>query len=302
MTVPTNTFQTYQAVGNREDLIDVITNISPVDTWVTSSTGNTRATAVLHEWQTDALAAAAANAVIEGDDASAAAVTPTVRVTNYCQILRKVWQVTDTQNAVQKAGRASESDYQKMKALKELARDIEYALVINTAAASGASGTARTLKGIQGWIATNVTTGTATADEALTENMLNDNLQIIWAAGGFPSTVLAGAFQKRTISGFSVNTRDIDAADQRVVRSVDIYKSDFGEITIRLHQQVNTTIPSILLILGDMSLWNKAWLRPVNAEQLARSGSSLKFMAEAELTLESRQEKGSGKITQLLTS
>lgn len=302
MAVPTNTFQTYQAVGNREDLIDVITNISPVDTWVTSNTGNTRATAVLHEWQTDALAAAAANAVIEGDDASAAAVTPTVRVTNYCQILRKVWQVTDTQNAVQKAGRASESDYQKMKALKELARDIEYALVINTAAASGASGTARTLKGIQGWIATNVTTGTATADEALTENMLNDNLQIIWAAGGFPSTVLAGAFQKRTISGFSVNTRDIDAADQRVVRSVDIYKSDFGEITIRLHQQVNTTIPSILLILGDMSLWNKAWLRPVNAEQLARSGSSLKFMAEAELTLESRQEKGSGKITQLLTS
>lgn len=302
MTVPANTFQTYQAVGNREDLIDVITNISPVDTWVTSNTGNTRATAVLHEWQTDALAAAAANAVIEGDDASAAAVTPTVRVTNYCQILRKVWQVTDTQNAVQKAGRASESDYQKMKALKELARDIEYALVINTAAASGASGTARTLKGLQGWIATNVTTGTATADETLTEDMLNDNLQAIWAAGGFPSTVLAGAFQKRKISGFTVNTRDIDADSQKVVRSVDVYKSDFGEITVRLHQQVNTTIPSILLILGDMSLWNKAWLRPVNAEQLARSGSSLKFMAEAELTFESRQEKGSGKITQLATS
>ena len=302
MTVPANTFQTYQAVGNREDLIDVITNISPVDTWVTSNTGNTRATAVLHEWQTDALAAAAANAVIEGDDASAAAVTPTVRVTNYCQILRKVWQVTDTQNAVQKAGRASESDYQKMKALKELARDIEYALVINTAAASGASGTARTLKGLQGWIATNVTTGTATADETLTEDMLNDNLQAIWAAGGFPSTVLAGAFQKRKISGFTVNTRDIDADSQKVVRSVDVYKSDFGEITVRLHQQVNTTIPSILLILGDMSLWNKAWLRPVNAEQLARSGSSLKFMAEAELTLESRQEKGSGKIIQLATS
>lgn len=302
MAVPTNTFQTYQAVGNREDLIDIITNITPVDTWVTSNTGNTRATAVLHEWQTDALAAAAANAVIEGDDASAAAVTPTVRVTNYCQILRKVWQVTDTQNAVQKAGRASESDYQKMKALKELARDIEYALVINTAAASGASGTARTLKGLQGWIATNVTTGTATADETLTEDMLNDNLQAIWAAGGFPSTVLAGAFQKRKISGFTVNTRDIDADSQKVVRSVDVYKSDFGEITVRLHQQVNTTIPSILLILGDMSLWNKAWLRPVNAEQLARSGSSLKFMAEAELTLESRQEKGSGKIIQLATS
>lgn len=302
MSVPSNTFQTYPATGNREDLIDIITNIAPVDTWVTSNTANTRSTAVLHEWQTDTLAAAAANAAIEGDDATAAAVTATTRVTNYCQILRKVWQVSDTQNAVLKAGRGSESDYQRIKSLKELARDIEYALVINTAAASGASGTARQLKGIQGWIATNVTTGTATADEALTESMLNDNLQLIWAAGGFPSTVLAGAFQKRTISGFSVNTREVDANSEKVVRSVDVYKSDFGEITIRLHQQVNTTIPGTLLILGDMSLWNKAWLRPVTSEQLARSGSSLKFMAEAELTLESRQEKGSGKITQLLTS
>lgn len=302
MTVPTNSFQTYQAVGNREDLIDVIANISPLDTWLTANTANVKADGTYHEWQTDALAAAAANAQIEGDDATAGAVVPTVRAGNYCQIIRKVWQVTDTQNAVNSAGRASEEDYQKMKSMKELAKDIEYALIINSAAVSGASGTARQLKGLLGWIATNVTTGTATTNESLTENMLNDNLQLIWAQGGHPATVLAGAFQKRTISGFSVNTREVGAAEKSVTRAVDLYKSDFGDLQIRLHQQINTTVPEKMIILGDMELWQKAWLRPVVPEQLARTGSSRKFMAEAELTLESRQEKGSGKIVELATS
>lgn len=302
MTVPTDTYQTYQAVGNREDLIDVITNISPVDTWFMSTVGSGKADNTYHEWQTDALAAAAANAQIEGDDATAAAAVPTTRVGNYTQILRKVWQVSDTQIAVNSAGRSNEADYQKMKALKELAKDIEYALLINSASASGASGTARQLKGVLGWIATNVTTGTGTGNEALTETMLNDNLQLIWAAGGKPSTVLVGAFQKRTISGFSTNTRWVSADAQQLTRAVSVYQSDFGDLQVRLHQQINTTAPGTVIIFGDMDLWKKAWLRPLVPEELARTGSSRKFMAEAELTLESRQEKGSGKITQLTTS
>ena len=82
MAIPSNTFTTYEAIGNREDLIDVITTISPVDTWVTSNTGSTRATARLHEWQKDALAAAAENITIEGDTASTTAVTPSIRASS----------------------------------------------------------------------------------------------------------------------------------------------------------------------------------------------------------------------------
>lgn len=299
---PSNTYQTYQSVGIREDLIDVITNIAPVDTWFTSTTRNAKAEAVLHEWQTDSLAAATANAVVEGEDAATSAAVATTRVQNYCQIVRKVWRVSDTQNAVSKAGRGSESDYQKMKALKELARDIEYALLINTAAASGASATARTLKGVLGWITTNVTTGTGTGNEVLTETMLNDNLQLIWAQGGFPSTMLCGAFQKRAISNFTTNTRWVSADEKTVTRAVSVYQSDFGDIQVRLHQQLNTTKPDQLIVLGDMGLWVKAFLRPINSEELARTGASRQFMAEAELTLESRQEKGSGLIKELATS
>lgn len=302
MAIPTNTYTTYEAIGNREDLIDIITNISPVDTFVTSSTGSTRATARYHEWQTDSLAAAAANATIEGDTATTAAVVPTVRTGNYCQILRKVFQVTDTQNAVDSAGRSNESAYQTAKNLRELARDIEYALVINATAASGASGTARTLKGLLGWISTNNETGTGTGNEALTETMLNDNLSTIWAAGGFPSTILCGSFQKRAISNFSTNTRNVTASAKELTRAVDVYESDFGTVQVRLHHQINTTAPGSLIVLGDMNLWRKAWLRPVKREELARVSSSERFMIEAELTLESLQELGSGKITLLTTS
>jgi len=302
MAIPTNTFTTYDSIGNHEDLIDIITNISPIDTFVTSNTGSKRATARFHEWQTDVLAPAAPNAVIEGDDASASAITPTVREGNYSQILRKTFQITDTQDVIDKAGRDTETTYQTTKHLKELARDIEYALLINPSAVSGATGTARQMKGILGYIATNVTTGTGTGNEALTEEMLNDNLQLIWARGGRPSNVLSGAFQKRTISGFTTNTRDIAATQKELVNAVDIYQSDFGTLAIRLHHQLNTSAPGTLVILGEMNLWNKAWVRPVKREELARTGASRKFMIEAELTLESLQEKGSGKITELTTA
>src|SRR5271167_1916473 len=131
MAAPTNTFQTYQAIGNREDLIDIIINISPMDTWLTSNTGSTRAISVFHEWQTDVLDTAAANAQIEGNNATASAVVPTVRLGNYSQILWKVFQISETQRAIVAAGRNDEVDYQTLKQSKGLARDIEYALLLN---------------------------------------------------------------------------------------------------------------------------------------------------------------------------
>lgn len=303
MAIATNTFTTYEAVGNREDLTDIIENISPVDTFFTSATGNGTAKARYHEWQTDALAAAAANAQIEGDDSPAAvAVSPTTRAGNYTQILRKVYQITDTQELVDKAGRKSEISYQTQLKLKEIARDIEYALVINSASASGASGTARQLLGVNGWISTNVTSSSASAAEVMTETKLNDNLALIWAQGGQPSTVLCGGFQKRKIDAFTTNTREIDADSGKLAMAVDIYKSSFGTVKVMLHHQINTTIPGTILVLGDMKLWNKAWLRKTKKEELARTGDSRKFMIVGELTLESRQEKGSGAIRNLTTS
>jgi len=298
MSVPSNTYQTYQAIGNREDLIDIIINISPMDTWVTSNTGSTRAISTYHEWQTDALATAAANAQIEGDNATAAAVTPTTRLGNYSQILWKVFQISETQRAIVAAGRNDEVDYQTLKKSKELARDIEYALLLNSSSASGASGTARQLKGILGWITTNVTTVSATT-VAMTEALYNTNLAAIWKQGGYPTVTLVGAYQKQQISGFTSNVRRIEAEEKKLVNSVDIYESDFGAIMVRLHHLLNDNNPGYVVNLGVMDLWVKAWLRPVNRIELAKTGSSDQYKIEAELTLESRNQAGSGLLSGL---
>jgi hypothetical protein len=296
MTVPTNAFQSYQAKGNREDLIDIIVNISPTKTPVLSMTESVRAFATLHEWQTDSLNTPSANAGVEGDDSTAVAVGATTRLSNYTQILTKNFIISGTQEIVRKAGRSSEIGYQVQKLTKELATDIEYALVINSNTASGSASVARQMKGIAGWIATNA--ASSTANRNLISSILDANLQTIWAAGGDPDVILSGGNQKIAIAGFTQNTRYIAADAAKVVNSVDIYQSSFGTLKTVLSHIMNTSLNNQVFNL-DMSYWRKAWLRPVGLAELARTGDSRKFQMVAELTLESLNEKASGVITQL---
>ncbi len=298
MAIGDNAFETYAAKGNREDINDVIANISPMDTWFTSTIGTTPVKATYHEWQTDALAAAAANSLAEGANFTDAACTATTRVGNYTQILSKVFSISATQESVDKAGRKSEIAYQTEKKMAELARDVEYALLINTAAASASAGSARTLKGVDGWVATNANTGTGTAD-TMREARLNDTLQTLWAAGGKPSTVICGAGTKRAISAFTTNTRYMVADENKLASAVDIYQSDFGTIAVRLHHQVSATIPTKAIIFGDMDLWKKGYLRPVKRVKQPWSGDGDLFSVVTEMTLESRQELGSAKLSNL---
>jgi hypothetical protein len=296
MAAPTNTFQTYQAIGNREDLIDIIVNISPTKTPVLSMTESVRAMATLHEWQTDSLTAPTANAAVEGFDSTAAAIGYTTRLTNYTQILTKNFVISGTQEIVRKAGRASEIGYQVQKLTKELATDIEYALVINSATAAGASATARQMKGLTGWIATN--SGTSASNRALTSTILDTLLKSVWAAGGDPDVILSGGAQKIAIAGFTSNTRYISAEAAKVVNAVDIYQSSFGTLKTVLSHVMNTSLANSLYCL-DMSYWRKAWLRPVGLAELSRSGDARKFQLVAELTLESLNEAASGTLTAL---
>lgn len=289
---------TYEAIGNREDLSDIVTNISPMDTLFLNKFGKVKATATNHEFLTDSLANAATNAKIEAADYSFTKPASRTRLQNYTQIFATPVEVSDTQRAVDTAGLEDEFVYQMTKKMKEHARDIELALVTGTGA-SGASGTARELKGVLGWISTNNTTGTGTGNEALTEGMFNDTLQAIWSEGGMPDAAFANGFQKRTISGFTAsNTRNIDADEKEVVRGLDVYDSDFGRIKIYAHRYMTTSVVAIL----QVDLWKVATLRPTKKVDVAKVGSATRAVVETELTLESREEAGSGKITQLSTS
>jgi len=288
----------YNQNGLREDLIDLITNISPTETPMLSRFGKKKATGKYHEWQSDSLAAAASNAIVEGSDSDSVAPVATVRTGNYTQISRKVWRTTDTMEAVKKAGRVSEFTYQMAKKMKELARDMEYAIV-NGTGNSGASETARELKGVLSWIATNVETGTGTGDEELTETMYNDLLQTIYNEGGNPNVTYANGFQKRKISSFSTpNTRNINTEDKRLIATVDVYDSDFGLQQIILDRYM----PTDTVVCLEEDMWSVAPLREVKYKELPDNGGGPKGQVEAEYTVESLNEKASGKITGLTTA
>jgi len=291
---------TYNRIGLREDLTDILTLISPTETPMFSEFGRATAKATLHEWQTIALADAAANAQLEGFTASYAASTPTVRVNNYTQILGKTIEVSRTANSVDKAGRSSEIGFQTTNKLKELATDIEYALVNGTANA-GASGTPRQLKGTLAFTTSNIVTAgsAASAVTALTEDHYNELLQTIFENGGNPNTTYVAGYNKRKISAFtSPGNRNVSTDDKRLVANIDVYESDFGLQEIILDRYM----PKASLLAIDKTLWRVAMLDAPKVEKMAKVGDAQRAMIVGELTLEALNEQSGGKITNLTTS
>lgn len=313
------TFQTYQSIGNREDLTDVIYNISPTDTPFMSSVGKTKATAVYHEWQTDALAAAVANnAAVEGADATSLTVTPTARVGNRTQISTKTVQIAGTQESVDKAGRKSEKAYQLAKASSELKRDMEKTLLSNNVAAAGDSSTARTLGGLQAWLSTNAVlgaTGTAGSggttarvsgtDAAFTEAMLKSAVKQAFVQGGNPSVLMVTPTQKQVVSGFAgIAEQRYQApsnAPTTIVGAADVYLSDFGTLSVvpnRFMTADSGDGGEVAFVL-DPEYAAVAYLRPFQTNELAKTGDSEKTQLLVEYTLEVKNEKAHAIIADL---
>ena len=315
MAQPTNTYDAYDLVGGREDLMNIITNISPTDVPFQSNIGRSKATAILHEFQTDALATPASNAVIEGDDSAAEAQVATVRETNRTQISKKVVLVTGTANATTKAGRGkNELSYLLAKAGKELKRDMEVDLTSKNAAVTGSASAARKLRGAEAWIYTNTDYGTSGAttsagavtdgtQRVFTETMLKTALQSCFTEGGDPDCVMVGPFNKTKVSGFGgIATLYRDTAGSKgqasIMGAADLYISDWGEVKIvpNRFQRDRTA----LIIEKDK--WAVAYLRPFRQEKLAKTGDSDKVHMLVEYTLESKNQKSSGKVADLTTS
>jgi hypothetical protein len=291
--------KTYDAIGNREDLTDVISVITRHETPLYSGLEKVEAHARLHEWQTDSLTTGSSNAQIEGADFSFAIPGARTRVTNNTQIFSKSLEVSETQRETSVAGIEDEYAYQMEKKMKEIATDIEEALITGTGN-SGASGTARELKGILGFISSNVETGTGTGTEALTETMYNNLLQTIWNAGGRPDTTYVNGFQKRKISSFATNNQRYAevGSDGELRNYVSVYYSDFGTQKIELDPFMDTD--KIMALQKDM--WKIAVLRGIKNVDVATVGDAKRGALVGELTLEARNEGASGKVTGLTTS
>jgi len=316
MTTPTNTTSTYDAIGNREDLSDIIYDISPTQTPFISGISHGVATATNHEWQTDSLATASpSNAVIEGEDATTTAATPTVRLGNTTQISDKVPRVTRTQRQVDSAGRGDEMDYQIMKMAKELKRDMESALLANNAKVTGSESVARELAGIESWLSTNVDLGSGGAaptgdgtdarttgtPRSFAESQLKGVLASIWDEGGEPDTIMVGSTIKQAMSGIvnggtsGAAQRTVDGNSSTVQTAIDIYVSDFGSLAVIPNR---FQVQDSMLVL-QMDMWSMATLAEFQETPLAKTGDSDRVQLLSEYTLEARNEKSSGIIADL---
>lgn len=311
------TYQTFQSIGNREDLSDVIYSISPTDTPIMSSIGKTKATAVYHEWQTDSLAAnTTANALVEGATASDITVSPTTRLGNYTQIVGKTVMVSGTLEAVDKAGRKSEKAYQLAKLSSEIKRDMETIITANQGQSAGNASTARTLGALLSYIKSNtskngtattgvdpVTVGVSTRTDGttrtFTEAMLKTVVASVFSAGGTPSALFVSPTQKQVVSGFTglaAQRYQVPTSGQAtILAGADLYQSDFGVLSIVPDRFMRSRDALVL----DPEYAALAYLRPFQTNELARVGDAEKTQILAEFTLEVRNEAAHGGVFDL---
>ena len=312
--------QTYTTVGIREDLADIIYNISPTDTPFMSGVGKNKATNTLHQWQTDTLSAVAANAKVEGATISYPTLTSTTKVGNYTQISTKACQVSATDDAVDTAGRSSVLAYQVAKAAKELKRDMENALLSNVAAAAGDATTARALGGVVTWMTSNVSAGTGGSgagegairtdgtQRAFTETLLRSTLKTTWDNGGNPNVIMLNGFNKQKLSFFTGGATRFDKAeDKRLMTSIDVYESDFGTMQVTPNRWIRKANASAAkrgqdVLLLEMDFWAVSFLRDFKLQKPAQTADADQRFLVVEYTLEAKNEGSSGLITDVTTS
>jgi len=312
MAQPTNTFDSYDAKGIREDLQDVIYNVDPEETPFYTAAAKLRATNTLHEWQTDGLRASADNAHIEGDDTVSSARAATTRLGNYTQIFKDAVTIPGTDTGLNKAGRAREMAYQVLKIAKEQKLDIEKALFANQARVAGSSTVARRLAGAPAWLTTNTVFGANEGDDptgdgtdartdettaltAFSQTKFDSVMQSIWNSGGKPDSVYLSAFQMNIALGFTGNNNqrsNITAEAEKVIKHMAVYVTPWGTVEFKPTRENRSR--DVFVMQDDM--WAVGILRPTRNTELSKTGDNEKRQVVTELTLICKNEKASGGV------
>ena len=324
-----NTFETYDAVGNRETLADRIYMITPEETPFLSMIGKTDLEGVHPEWQTDSLATPdTSNAQPEGNDWSFQAINPTTRVGNYCQISDKRIVISNTQEVVSKAGRKSEMAREIAKKGQELKTDMEVILLSNQASSAGSGNAAsnRTLGGFRAWLSSNDSLGAGGASggfntstgvvdaatngtqRALTKALLDATIQATYISGGNPTTLLLSPYAKTVFSTFMSDT---NVAQQRfaakgsgqttIVAAADMYLSDFGTLTVVPDRQMARAGATIArnAFLVDPSMVQLGTLRDIAKRDPAETGDAKKKVLNVEYSLVVKNEAAHGVVADI---
>jgi len=320
MSVTADTAQTYGFTTIREDLSNIIYKISPTQTPVMQAIGREDAENTYFEWSTVALASASgANAVVEGDNPANDAITAAVRFGNYTQIMDKIAQVSSTANAVSSAGDVAKMAKQIMYKAQEIKRDMETRICSESPAVAGNASTARQTAGICAFMRTNVDRGATGTDptlsgtttgypdaaagagtaRAFTEVLLKNVIQLAWNEGGEPDLIVTGGFNRRVFSSFTGNaTKNVDVGTKKLIATVDVYVSDFGDLRIVADRFAVATNALIL----DTEHVKLRYLQTLKNEELAKTGHSTRRMLSVEFGVLVGNEKALAMVADLTTS
>jgi len=312
---PSGTHSTYDHIGRREDLGDIIYDVSPTETPFLTAIPKGKATSTKHEWLTRSLAAASgSNAVIEGDDATTDAANANVRLFNYTQISDKVARVSGTQEAVNNAGMPRTMAREMEDKMKEIKKDVETTLLQDVAYVAGDDTTARKMAGLSCYIITNVSKASggtlATGDgsdaytegtaRALDESLVEAALATGWSNGANPTLGILNAFQKRKFASFSGSSTKMSDGDKRkVTNNVEVYIDPLGtEIRLVPCRQA----PTNTIFFVDPEYLEFSTLRDFSTKELAKTGDSDRKQIIVEYTMEVRNPKAHCAVYDLTTS
>lgn len=309
MAKATNAFDTYTATANREELADVIYNISPADTIVLSSAGKKNVSNVTFDWQTDVLQTNDATGSLEGDEIVADATPATTRESNVCQINRVTARSTGSQEASDAAGMTSLLAYSMSLRAKELKRNMETAICGKQNKTAGNATTARATRGIESWLSTNSSRGTSGANSsgsvtdgtqrAFTEALLKPVLKSGFDEGAEPTLLVVGGFNKQAVSGFTGRSNARAMIDENTAsNSVDVYISDFGTLNVAPSRFSRARSALVL----DPNMISIAYLRDFETIDLAKTSDSSAKAMIVEFGVCMHNEAAHGIVADLTTS
>ena len=280
-------YVTYDQVGIKEDVSDIISNITPTKTPFQSSIGSEKAMQTLFQWQEDTLRAEAANAKVEGATAVDSTRAATTMRSNYTQILSDTIKVSATNDAVSTYGRAKESAYQMAKTAAELKRDLEYAYVgIGTnAAVAGSSTVAREMASAFSLIDSTMRTFTGGTSTKVDEADVLVMAQAVYDEGAEPEILMVTPTNSLEIADFAAvsgtRIRELSGTDRKVVNVVDVYVSPFGAVKVVL----NRFMKAKYTLMYSPDMWKKVVLRNWTRETLAKTGDNTSMLLVGEFSL-----------------
>lgn len=323
MAQASNTFETYDAVGNREELSDRIWMITPEKTPALSLIGRRGVKSVHPEWQTDTLATpVTTNNQPEGNDWTYDAITPTVRIGNYTQISEKSFLVSRTQENTDKAGRKSELARETAKKSTELKIDMEVTVLANQAssAGSGNGATNRTSAGLRAWLTTNDDLGgggssgsfsngiqsaaTNGSQRALTKALLDSVILNTANAGGEPEVIMLSNYNKQVFSRFLDDAdvvplrKELKSGQATLVGAADTYLSDFGTLTVIPNVQMTRAGAAVArnVFVIDPGMVTLGIFDDIQVHKPAKTGDAEKRVLNCEWTLIMNNEAAHGVV------